>query len=73
LRRNAALREKRVSLHFKHGATYVIVEGVPAGVCRNCGQRVFKGLVLEQVEQLVARGGARKTAVRVARFAAAAP
>jgi YgiT-type zinc finger domain-containing protein len=29
----------------------VVIEDVPVGVCRKCGERVFRGRVLEQVER----------------------
>lgn len=40
-------------------------EGVPVGVCRDCGQRVFKGSVLEQMQRLVKANGKAKKVLKV--------
>ena len=44
--------ERRMTVDRRfHGRRFEF-ENVPVGVCRNCGQRVYKGLVLEQLERL---------------------
>ena len=42
--------EKRVTLHRKVHAKYVLIENVPAGVCTHCGARYFAANVLKTVE-----------------------
>jgi YgiT-type zinc finger domain-containing protein len=44
------LVEKRVSLHRKVKGKYVLIEHVPAGVCKKCGTRYFTANVLKTVE-----------------------
>jgi YgiT-type zinc finger domain-containing protein len=40
-------------------------ENVPVGVCRECGQRIFKGPVLERMQRLVTNGARVKKTLRV--------
>ena len=35
-----------------HNGKFVIFENVPVGKCLECGEKVFKGKVLEKIEQL---------------------
>jgi YgiT-type zinc finger domain-containing protein len=42
--------EKRVTLHRRVKAKYVIIEDVPAGVCVECGTRYYAANVLKTVE-----------------------
>ena len=46
-------------------------ENVPVGVCENCGQRVFKGPVLEQLERLSRKTVERTIRVPVRKYEAA--
>jgi YgiT-type zinc finger domain-containing protein len=43
--------EKCVSLHRKFKGKYILIENVPAGVCRQCGTRYFAANVLKTVEE----------------------
>jgi YgiT-type zinc finger domain-containing protein len=45
--------EKHVSLHRKVKGKYVLIEHVPAGVCKQCGARYFAANVLKLVEESV--------------------
>jgi YgiT-type zinc finger domain-containing protein len=45
--------EKHVTLHRKVGGSYVLVENVPAGVCKECGLRYFAANTLKIVEESV--------------------
>jgi YgiT-type zinc finger domain-containing protein len=45
--------EKYVSLHRKIKGRYVLIEHVPAGVCKECGTRYFAANVLKTVEESV--------------------
>ncbi|MBC7262733.1 MAG: YgiT-type zinc finger protein [Chloroflexi bacterium] len=45
--------EKRVTLHRKVKGNYVLIEGVPAGVCTQCGMRYFAANVLKTIEESI--------------------
>jgi len=45
--------EKRVTLHRKVKGNYVLIENVPAGVCKECGTRYFAANVLKTIEESV--------------------
>jgi YgiT-type zinc finger domain-containing protein len=47
---------------------YVILEGVPIGVCNNCKARYYHASVLKQAEALHQKGAHRTVKVPVARF-----
>lgn len=47
---------------------YVILEGVPIGVCNNCKARYYHTSVLKQAEALHRKGAHRTVKVPVARF-----
>jgi YgiT-type zinc finger domain-containing protein len=44
--------ERRLTLDRRFHGKLFEFENVPVGVCRDCGQRVYKGPVLEQMEHL---------------------
>ncbi len=45
--------EKHVSLHRKVKGKYVLIEHVPAGVCKKCGTRYYAANVLKMIEESV--------------------
>ena len=45
--------ERHVSLHRKVKGKYVLLEHVPAGVCKQCGTRYFAANVLKIIEESV--------------------
>jgi len=45
--------EKKVSLSRKAKGTYVVIENVPAGVCKECGTRYYAANVLKTVEETI--------------------
>ena len=45
------LVEKRVTLHRKFKGRHVLIENVPAGVCKRCGRRNYAANVLKSVEE----------------------
>jgi len=47
------IAERRVTLHRKVKGRYVLIENVPAGVCRACGTRYFAANVLKTIEESV--------------------
>ena len=50
--------EKTVTVDLRIDGKLFEFENVPVGVCQECGERVYKGPVLEQLERL-ARGKLR--------------
>ncbi|HEV8607069.1 MAG TPA: YgiT-type zinc finger protein [Tepidisphaeraceae bacterium] len=44
--------EKRLTVDRRIGGKLHEFEDVPVGVCRDCGQRIYKGPVLEQLERM---------------------
>ena len=55
--------EKRVALHRKVKGSYILVENVPAGVCKQCGLRYYTANVLKTIEESVR--GCRKAERKV--------
>jgi YgiT-type zinc finger domain-containing protein len=45
--------EKRVTLHRKVKGNYILIEDVPAGVCRQCGTRYYAANVLKMIEESI--------------------
>ncbi len=45
--------ERRVTLHRKVKRGHVLIENVPAGVCRECGTHDYAANVLETVEESI--------------------
>lgn len=57
--------EKYLTLDRRfHGKLYEF-ENVPVGVCKDCGQRVYKGPVLEQMERMTQNKTRIKKIIRV--------
>jgi len=51
--------EKKVTLHRRLKGKHLLVENVPAGVCRDCGAKYYAANVLKTVEQSI-RGRRKK-------------
>ncbi|MEW6350703.1 MAG: YgiT-type zinc finger protein [Thermodesulfobacteriota bacterium] len=45
--------ERRITLHRKARGSYVQIENVPAGVCKECGARYFAANVLKIIQEYV--------------------
>ena len=45
--------DRYVTLHRKIKEQYVLIEHVPAGVCKECGTRCFTANVLKTVEESI--------------------
>ena len=45
--------EKRVTMHRKIKGSYILIEDVPAGVCKRCGRRYYAANVLKTVEESI--------------------
>ena len=57
--------EKHVTMHMRIKGKLHIFENVPEGRCIECGERVYKGPVLEQLSQLARNRSAVKKVVSV--------
>ena len=47
------IEEKLITLHRKVKGKYILIENVPAGVCRECGTRYYAANVLKMIEERV--------------------
>jgi len=47
------IAERRVTLHREVGHGHVLIENVPAGVCKECGTRYYAANVLKTIEESV--------------------
>lgn len=47
------VEEDVVSVVRMRQGKLVMLEGVPAGVCRQCGERYYRGAVVEEMERLM--------------------
>lgn len=43
---NGEVQAKKVTVHYCHKGRLVIIESVPAGVCRRCGERYYGAVTL---------------------------
>lgn len=57
--------ERKVSLLRKIKAKYVLLENVPAGVCKQCGTRYYAANVLKTIEETIRGRRKAKREVRV--------
>jgi YgiT-type zinc finger domain-containing protein len=71
---SGTVRERRVDREaLRHKGSFVILEGVPVGVCDKCGARYFDASILRRVAE-IGRGTSpslRTIEVPVARYAPA--
>ena len=51
------VEEKKVTVDYRWKNDLTIVEGVPAGVCTQCGEQYFRGKIAEEMERLVKEKG----------------
>lgn len=68
------VRPGRVTVDWRRGRELVVIEGVPAGVCDQCGERYYDANVVRRLEGLVKRRSRakRRLAVPVLPFGAVA-
>ncbi|NUO79522.1 type II toxin-antitoxin system MqsA family antitoxin [candidate division KSB1 bacterium] len=60
--------EKRVTVDLRLKGKLYVFENVPVGVCRKCGERYYRGPVLERLEELAAHQNFFKDKIQVPRF-----
>lgn len=46
------VEEKAVTVDYRWKGELLIIKGVPAGVCQQCGEQYFRGKVAEEMEKL---------------------
>jgi YgiT-type zinc finger domain-containing protein len=56
---NGEVRAKTVTVHYRHKGKLVVIENVPARVCRRCGERYYDAVTVERMEAIARR---KKTA-----------
>jgi HTH-type transcriptional regulator/antitoxin MqsA len=56
---NGKVRAKTVTVHYRHKGKLVLIENVPARVCRRCGERYYDATTVEKMEAIARR---KKTA-----------
>src|ERR671924_297699 len=58
---NGELRAKTVTVHYRHKGKLVVIEHIPARVCRRCGERYYDAVTVEKMEAIARR---KKVAAR---------
>jgi len=43
--------EKRISLIRRYNGNPIEFQNVPVGICINCGERIYKGEILQKLEE----------------------
>lgn len=51
-----SVEEQPVTVDYRTKAGLVIIENVPAGVCRQCGERYYTAEVVKAMERLASSG-----------------
>jgi YgiT-type zinc finger domain-containing protein len=49
------VEEKVVTVDYRWAGELIIIKGVPAGVCNQCGEQYLRGEIAEHMEQLAKR------------------
>ncbi|TDA69680.1 MAG: YgiT-type zinc finger protein [Clostridia bacterium] len=51
------MEEKLARVDYRTGDRLIILEGVPAGVCRQCGEHYYTAAVAKKMEKLAGEPG----------------
>jgi len=62
---NREVQAKKVTVQYRHKGKFVIIENVPAGVCRRCGERYYGAVTVEKMEAIAQLKKAAKKTVEV--------
>ena len=64
------VEEKTVTVDYRWKENLLIIEGVPTGVCQQCGEQYFRGEVAEEMERLAEKRNkaTKKINVPIANF-----
>jgi YgiT-type zinc finger domain-containing protein len=64
------VRPGKVTVSLQRGDTTVIIKGVPAEVCENCGEYYLEENISEQVLSMAEEAAKKNAEVEILRFAA---
>jgi len=53
---NGTVRGKHVTVDLRRGDRLYVFYNVPVGVCAKCGERYYRGPILERLDELAAHG-----------------
>jgi len=59
------MEERLTSQGFEEEGEWVLIRSVPTGVCTRCGEKVFRGNLLERLEQIRQERKLRQPEVRI--------
>ena len=62
---NGEVRAKTVTVYYRHKGKPVVIENVPARVCRRCGERYYDATTVEKMEAVAQRKRAAEKTIRV--------
>jgi YgiT-type zinc finger domain-containing protein len=62
------VREKRVTVDLRFKGKLFVFDNVPVEVCQKCGERYYRGPVLERLEELARHKEFFKERIQVPRF-----
>ena len=62
---NGKVSAKKVTVHYRHRGKLVVIENVPARVCRSCGERYYDAVTVEKMETIARQKRAPRRAVLV--------
>lgn len=51
------ISEAKITYYRKFNKKMYAFENVPVGICNECGERVFKGKILEELEEMTKKPG----------------
>ncbi|MDZ7359835.1 MAG: type II toxin-antitoxin system MqsA family antitoxin [candidate division KSB1 bacterium] len=63
-----SVREKRVTVDLRVKGKLYVFDNVPVGICQKCGERYYRGPVLERLEELAGHKELFKEKIQVPRF-----
>lgn len=55
------VRTRRVTVDLRRGDRLYVFHNVPVGVCARCGERLYPGPLLEQLDEVAAHANGHKT------------
>lgn len=60
--------EKLTTVDLRLKGKLYVFENVPVGICRKCGERYYRGPVLERLEEIASHQDLSKHKIQVPRF-----
>jgi YgiT-type zinc finger domain-containing protein len=59
--RKGILEDKKATVDFRWGDKLIVIEGVPAKVCSECGEKYYSAEVSKQMEKIAIDGKEEET------------